>query len=89
LYITKKRNFIDDELRLKNKAVGPNSYKLKDAWDRAEIEKGKPKPKYGDRQTFIDQIFLEQKRRAVPGPGKYKLEMEEKELKELKEKMDG
>lgn len=38
LYITKKRNFIDDELRLKNKAVGPNSYKLKDVWDTLELE---------------------------------------------------
>ena len=72
-YITKKRNFIDEELRLKNNKVGPSTYKLEDVWEITEEEKKKAKPKVGDRVTYIDAIFLEQKRRAVPGPGQYKI----------------
>jgi hypothetical protein len=31
-HITKRGNFIDDELKMKNQKVGPGLYPLKDEW---------------------------------------------------------
>ena len=65
--ITKRGSYLDDELKMKNPKVGPSLYPLKDIWVISEEEKKRVKPKPGKRQTYIDEIFSNSKKRGVPG----------------------
>ena len=71
-HITKKGCYLDDEYSCQKNKPGPQKYDVTHKWiSEADIEKGKKRPKDTKRETFIEAIFLEQKRRGVPGPGKY------------------
>lgn len=71
-YITKKGSFLLDEQKLTNKEVGPGKYIITDVWAKtAEESKKRIKFKPGNRDTFIDNIYKEQKLRSTPGPNVY------------------
>ncbi|EGR33008.1 hypothetical protein IMG5_063790 [Ichthyophthirius multifiliis] len=73
-YVTKRGCYLDDTIKLFKTSPAPNKYEVSYKWvNQQDIEKGKKKPKDTKRNTFIDDIFLEEKRRIKPGPGQYKI----------------
>ncbi len=57
---------------------GPNAFQTPVSWT-SEKDKNRPKIKYGDRTSYVEQIFKESKLRSVPGPGAYNLRKDPKE----------
>lgn len=83
--VTKRGNYLDDEIRLINQKIGPWTYhKPYEYVSKADIDKGKKRPTKTQKDSFIDTIF-KNKDRAPPGPGKYNVE---KPLEEKKKEVD-
>lgn len=88
-HITKKGSFLDDEYMFSKGKPGPQAYNVDKKWvSDAAIEKGKKLPKNTKRNTFIEEIFHEQSKRGVPGPGKYNVEKSTEDLIKAAETLD-
>lgn len=77
--VTKKGSYLDDLIKNLNQKIGPWTYHHAYEYvNKADIEKGKKKPRNTNKLTYIDAIF-KQKDRAPPGPGKYNVEKPQEE----------
>ncbi|KAL4456933.1 hypothetical protein ABPG74_014571 [Tetrahymena malaccensis] len=90
-YVTKRGHFYNDLEKQFKGYPGPNKYKLDYVWvSQNDIEKGRKKPHDTKKNTYIDNIIDESKKRPVPGPGKYNItkteEQIKKEVQEMKSK---
>lgn len=74
----KKGDYLSYTLKQAATLPGPNAFQTPVQWVK-ETDKEKPKIKYGDRKTYVAQIFEEAKLRSVPGPGAYNLRKDPKE----------
>lgn len=68
----KRGNYLDAQLKAHRNEPGPDCYEVSPKW---RLDPYKPRyPKDIQRQTFLDDIERNAKRRKVPGPGAYSLE---------------
>lgn len=70
---------------------GPNKYNVDKVWvTENDKERGKKKPHDTHKYSYIDLIINEEKKRPIPGPGKYDLrktdEQVKKEVEDMKNK---
>ncbi|KAL4507088.1 hypothetical protein ABPG72_001881 [Tetrahymena utriculariae] len=87
--VTKRGSYLEDEMKFRGQNPGPQKYDITQKWvSDADIEKGKKLPKNTKKNTFIEQIFLEQQRRGIPGPGKYNILKTDEQVKAEAEKMN-
>jgi hypothetical protein len=75
-YVTKRGFYMDYHLKVVKALPSPLDHPTKDPWDQT-INKKKSRLNKLDlslsKNTYIDQIVLEQKRRSTPGTGSYSL----------------
>ena len=78
----KKGDYLTETIRTAKDTPGPNFYNVVKPWFPEDKIKKEPPKHIPIKNTYIDQIILEQKRRPVPGPGAYKVRKDEKEIEE-------
>lgn len=54
IHVTKRGNFLDDEIKMKNKSTGPGSYNIIKNWSGKDDKDKKPVPKATKKMTYID-----------------------------------
>jgi len=74
----KKGDYLDYTLKVASSLPGPNAFQSPKSWTNPK-DKEKAKVKYGDRVTYVAQIFKDSKNRSVPGPGTYSLRKDPKD----------
>ena len=74
----KKGDYLAYTLKVAASLPGPNAFQSPTSWVN-EKDKTKAKIKYGDRVSYVEQIFKDAKLRSVPGPGAYSLRKDPKE----------
>jgi hypothetical protein len=78
----KKGDYLTETIRVAKGLPGPNHYNVVKPWfPEDKIRKEAPK-NVPTKNSYIDNIILEQKRRPIPGPGAYKVRKDEKEIEE-------
>jgi len=78
----KKGDYLSYTLKMAATLPGPNAFQTPHNWVDEKI-KNRPKIKYGDRTSYVADIFKEAKLRSVPGPGAYNLRKDPKEEEKL------
>ena len=74
----KKGDYLAYTLKVAASLPGPNAFQSPMSWTN-EKDKTRAKIKYGDRVSYVSQIFKDAKRGGVPGPGAYNLRKDPKE----------
>jgi hypothetical protein len=81
---TKRGHYLEDDMKLHRGKPGP-IYDIVKPW--FDEKKKKAPVKYGDKKSYIDEIFRVPKEKRDPGPGAYNLVKTDKEIEEMKKKM--
>jgi len=76
----KSQSYLTEAVRFAKDVPGPQ-YDIVKPWAPENKNKAPPK-NVPNRQTYIDQITLEQKRRPIPGPGAYQIRKTDKQIDE-------